>query len=84
MFVVLGACGVICGKKQDVKGRVEPEKEVYKETQKEVIIPRFHEESIKGKRYKRKPDITLLIFTLLFPATDLQNKHMYAGHSFPV
>lgn len=50
MFVVLGACGVICGKKQDVKGRVEPEKEVYKETQKEVIIPRFHEESIKGKR----------------------------------
>lgn len=26
----------------------------------------------------------LLIFTLLFPATDLQNKHMYAGHSFPV
>ncbi|XP_078326830.1 hemicentin-1-like isoform X8 [Crassostrea virginica] len=47
-----GACGVICGKKQDVKGRVEPtkEKEVYRETQKEVIIPRFHEESIKGKR----------------------------------
>lgn len=51
LFVVLGACGVICGKKQDVKGRVEPaEKEVYKETQKEVVIPRFHEESIKGKR----------------------------------
>lgn len=48
--MVLGACGVICGKKQDVKGRVEPEKEVYKETQKEVVIPRFHEESIKGKR----------------------------------
>ncbi|XP_052674345.1 hemicentin-1-like isoform X2 [Crassostrea angulata] len=49
-----GACGVICGKKQDVKGRVEPEKEVYKETQKEVIIPRFHEESIKGKREPAK------------------------------
>lgn len=50
----LGVCGAICGKKQDVKGRVEPvkEKEVYKETQKEVIIPRFHEESIKGKRYR--------------------------------
>ncbi|XP_078326836.1 hemicentin-1-like isoform X14 [Crassostrea virginica] len=49
-----GACGVICGKKQDVKGRVEPtkEKEVYRETQKEVIIPRFHEESIKGKSYR--------------------------------
>ncbi|XP_065932028.1 platelet binding protein GspB isoform X4 [Magallana gigas] len=49
-----GACGVICGKKQDVKGRVEPEKEVYKETQKEVVIPRFHEESIKGKREPAK------------------------------
>ncbi|XP_062602997.1 hemicentin-1-like isoform X5 [Saccostrea cucullata] len=49
-----GVCGAICGKKQDVKGRVEPteEKEVYKETQKEVIIPRFHEESIKGKSYR--------------------------------
>jgi hypothetical protein len=51
---ISGVCGAICGKKQDVKGRVEPvkEKEVYKETQKEVIIPRFHEESIKGKRYR--------------------------------